>query len=136
MNVKGVEFLIVMEGGLTVMEDNKKKQADAYSKWLIATGIGLTFALGTATTVYYLKTRQKREMKALRYGDDYAPSVNYKQKAIKYWNLGVRTFQAVTSVIVDFLKPKSKTTQIGPVVNSKVADKSMENPADSQDAEL
>lgn len=123
----------MMQGVVIGTEDKKKQQADVYSRWLIATGIGLTFALGTATTVYYLKTRQKREMKALRYGEDFDAAVNYKQKAVKYWNLGVRTFQAVTSVIVDFLRPKKQVT---PMVDSSTAEKALENPADSQDAEM
>jgi hypothetical protein len=121
-----------MQGVLIGTED-KKQQADAYSRWLIATGIGLTFALGTATTVYYLKTRQKREMKALRYGEDFDATVNYKQKAVKYWNLGVRTFQAVTSVIVDFLRPKVRTAS--PMVDAVTANEALSNPIDSQEAE-
>ncbi len=100
-------------------EDLNKQKAAAFSKWVIAAGIGLTFAIGTATTVYYMKTQQKRSMKALRYGDDYQSEGNYKKKLVKYWNFGVRTFQAVSGVVLDFLKPKKAAT---PMVNAAEAD--------------
>ena len=101
--------------------DTNKKKSEAFSKWVIAAGIGLTFAIGTATTVYYMKTRQKRSMKALRYGDDYQSEGNYKKKLVKYWNFGVRTFQAVSGVVLDFLKPKPKNVNT-PLVTANEAD--------------
>lgn len=110
-------------------DDSKTKKSEAFSKWVIAAGIGLTFAIGTATTVYYMKTRQKRSMNALRYGDDYQPESNYKKKLVKYWNFGVRTFQAVSGVVLDFLKPKAKNT---PMVNAATANLHLAN----ADAEL
>lgn len=121
---------------VTTTTEQKKKQQEAerFSRWAVAVGLGLTFAIGTATTVYYLKTRQKRSLKALRYGDDYATENNYKKKLVKYWNFGVRTFQAVTSVVFDFLKPKPKTKQAAPLVNAAEADTCLIQP--SEDAEL
>lgn len=110
-----------MQAVSTSTEDTNKQKSEALSKWVIAAGIGLTFAIGTATTVYYMKTRQKRSMKALRYGDDYQSESNYKKKLVKYWNFGVRTFQAVSTVVIDFLKPKAKTVNT-PLVNGAAAD--------------
>ena len=110
-----------MQAVTTTSEDTNKQKSEAFSKWVIAAGIGLTFAIGTATTVYYMKTRQKRSMKALRYGDDYQSESNYKKKLVKYWNFGVRTFQAVSGVVLDFLKPKVKTVNT-PMVDAATAD--------------
>lgn len=123
-----------MQVATTATEDTKKKESEGFSRWAVAVGLGLTFAIGTATTVYYLKTQQKRNMRALRYGDDYQSENNYKKKLVKYWNFGVRTFQAVTGVVFDFLKPKKKSTT--PLVNAKQASEASSLMVQTDEGEL
>lgn len=100
-------------------EEQVVKRSAKTSDLLIAFGVGLTVAAAAATTVYFVKTQRKKELKALKYGDEGLVKT-YTERLYGYWGLTVKTFTAVTTVISDYLKPSSEK-EMSPFVDSNAA---------------
>jgi hypothetical protein len=92
----------------------KKEAAPQISNWLIAIGVGVTITAATVTAIYVVKTQRAKELNRLRYGYPQEENVNtYSNRISKYWNFTVKTFTAVKTIVVDFLKPKEINTPCG-----------------------
>lgn len=108
------------------MEISKKEETQNASKrplktsdLLIAFGVGITVAAAAATTVYFVKTQRKNELKALKYGNT-SSGPSYTERLYSYWGLTVQTFSAVKAVVSDFLTPTADK-EMSPFVDSKTA---------------
>jgi len=102
-----------------VSESQKEAESQIpVSNWLIAIGVGVTVTAAVVTTVYVVKSQRAKELKRLKYGqnnDDEESVQIYSNRFSRYWNLTVKTFTAVKSVVSDFFTSKK---QVSPFVDA------------------